>query len=547
VNNRTFLPLFFAALAVLLVGAIGWRINAYRQGDVRSTINGPAALDSAPSGTQAQRNAGNVPQPQIVTEGETGLHADGYTAPVTGTVQTAASQQKLSLREQRFAEALAAAQRATAEQPQKIAVNRPEAAPAIVNPPPKPAEKPGILARIGNAISSAFNGNSSASAAPQPPQQAHNPPQRPDNGREPNEKEKEPKPKDATSDTTPPQLQGLVFNPASITDGQETMLIVTAADDLSGIRNISGSVSSPTGKALQGFAAQREAPESPRYVARIAVPKDAEQGMWKLNFLSITDNAGNTTNINSSYNAGYAFSVTSARPDSTPPTLRSVYVEKRSMNGGDKNTVFVQATDDKSGVAIVSGVFQSPAKTARIGFGCRSTGPETFECDVVPPKSVDCGDWQLEQIQLQDKAQNMATVRGDNAAVAAVKINVLSDKCDSVPPTVDNLVLEPMDVSNANDSVVTVTATVNDDLSGVASVSGQVAGPPADNGQLPRIYFAFQASDVPQTWVGKINIPKFAAKGTWSIVWLQALDKSNNMKTYSQADPVIQGAKITVH
>jgi hypothetical protein len=325
------------------------------------------------------------------------------------------------------------------------------------------------------------------------------------------------------------------------------MLIVTAADDLSGIRNISGSVSSPTGKALQGFAAQHEAPESPRYIARIMVPKDAEQGMWKLNFLSITDNAGNTTNINSTYNASYVFSVTSARSDSTPPTLRSVYVEKRSMSGGDKNTVFVTATDDKSGVAIVSGVFQSPAKTARIGFGCRSTGPDQFECDVVPPKNVDCGDWQLEQIQLQDKAQNPVTVRGDNPIVAAVKINVLSDKCDSVAPSVENLVLDPMDVSNTNDSTVTATVTVSDDASGVASVSGQVAGPPSDNGQPPRIYFAFQPTDVPQTWVGKIAIPKFAAKGTWTVVWLQALDKSNNMKTYSQADPVIQNAKITVH
>jgi len=397
-----------------------------------------------------------------------------------------------------------------------------------------------------NAITNAFSGNTSAS--PTPPQQ-NNPSQRHDNPHEGETRDKvKDKVKDPASDTTPPQLQSLVFQPAAIADGQETTLIVTAADDLSGIRNISGSVASPTGKALQGFAAQREAPESNRYMARIAVPKDAEQGMWRLNFLSITDNAGNTMNTNSAGNAAtYGFSVTSSRPDSTPPTLVGVYVDKRSMNGGEKNTIFVQATDDKSGVAIVSGVFQSPTKTARIGFGCRATAPDHFECDVVPPKAVDCGDWQLEQIQLQDKAQNMATVRGDNPIVAAVKINVLSDRCDSAAPTVDNLTLDPLDVSNANDSVINVTATVNDDASGVASVSGQLAGPPSDNGQPPRVYFAFQASDIPQTWVGKINIPKFAAKGTWSIVWLQALDKSNNMKTYSQADPVLQNAKITVH
>ena len=269
--------------------------------------------------------------------------------------------------------------------------------------------------------------------------------------------------------------------------------------------------------------------------------------MWHINFLSLTDNASNTTNVNGAQAGGVGFTVNSSRPDSTPPTLRSVYVDRRSMNGGEKNTVFVQATDDKSGVAIVSGVFQSPAKTARIGFGCRVTAPDSFECDLVPPKSVDCGDWQLEQIQLQDKAQNMTTVRGDNPLVAAVKINIGGDHCDSLPPAVQTLTLDPLDVSNANDSVVTVTAIVNDDSSGVASVSGQVAGPASDNGQPPRVYFAFQPGENPQTWIGKIAMPKFAAKGTWSIVWLQALDKSNNLKTYSQADPVLANAKFTVH
>ena len=46
-------------------------------------------------------------------------------------------------------------------------------------------------------------------------------------------------------------ILGVVFQPPAISDGAETMLIVTAQDDLSGIRNVSGSVASPTGKALQ--------------------------------------------------------------------------------------------------------------------------------------------------------------------------------------------------------------------------------------------------------------------------------------------------------
>ena len=81
-------------------------------------------------------------------------------------------------------------------------------------------------------------------------------------------------------------------------------------------------MSSPTGKALQGFAAQRETPDGNRYLARIAVPKDAEQGIWKINFLSLTDNASNTVNINGNQ-LGAGFRVISSRPDSTPPALRS--------------------------------------------------------------------------------------------------------------------------------------------------------------------------------------------------------------------------------
>jgi len=545
VNNRIFLPLFFALLGVTLLGAVGWRILAYQRGDVHATINSEGRLDPAQADGQDRRIAGTDAQQAMPTDGGAEVVAN-RTAVTPASVQNGMqSRAPMSLREQRFAEALAAAQKASAEQPQKIAVRRPEAAAPIVAPPTKPVEKPCILTRIGNAISNAFNSNSTANAAPQPQQQQNNPPKH-DPAKEKDQGDK-PKEKDPTSDTTPPQLQSAIFQPPAIQDGQETTLIVTAIDDLSGIRNISGSVASPTGKALQGFAAQRETPDSSRYLARIAVPKDAEQGVWRVNFLSLTDNAGNTTNINGQMAAGaYSFTVTSARPDNTPPTLRAVYVEKRSMSGGEKNTVFVQATDDKSGVAIISGVFQSPAKTARIGFGCRNTGPDQFECDLVAPSPVDCGDWQLEQIQMQDKAQNNITVRSDNPIVAAVKINMLSDHCDNTPPVVENLVLDPQDVSNAADSVVTATATVTDDT-GVQSVSGQLAGPmPDKGGQPPRIFFAFQKTDDPQIWSAKINIPKFAAKGTWTVVWLMPMDKSNNTRTYSQTDPVLANAKITV-
>jgi hypothetical protein len=549
VNSRTrisFLSTFFVGLTVLFAVAVAMRIRAYSRSQPVASVS-RASLDvpaSATDGGRAVRTA-DVPATYTLREVVTNRSmASASSASQAAGTPRVAMPHGTSTREQRFKEALAAAQKESMPAQPPVAVT-PRPAPPPVVKAVKPVEKPSLLNRIGSAISSAFSGNSPAkSTQSTSSQQQLKPNQRDDPG---SADKGRPKEKDATSDTTAPRLLGVEFNPPQINDGQETAIIITATDDMSGIRNISGSVSSPQGKALQGFAAQRESPESNRYVARLAVPKDAEEGNWKINFLSLTDNANNSQNLNFNQGGGATFRVISNRPDSTPPTLRAVYLQNHAMQGGEKNTVFVQAADDKSGVAIVSGVFQSPNHTARIGFGCRATGVDQFECDLVPPKTVDCGAWSLEQIQLQDRAQNMATVRGDNPIISQVQVNITAASCDSTPPVVQNVTVDPVEVSNKDTSVVTVTATVTDDISGVQNLSGQAASPPNDEGQPQKIFFAFQPGPDPQTWIGRIAIPALSAKGTWQIMWLQAQDKSSNLKTYSQSDAALANAKFTVH
>ena len=122
------------------------------------------------------------------------------------------------------------------------------------------------------------------------------------------------------------------------------------------------------------------------------------------------------------------------------------------MKAGEKNTIFVDAEDDKSGVGLVSGVLLSPQKHARIGFVCRAaTGP--WECEVSTPACIDCGEWQLEQVQLQDKANNMSTVRSDNPLVTNVRVDITSDRCDATPPTIQAIILDRNMVSNVQESV----------------------------------------------------------------------------------------------
>jgi hypothetical protein len=191
-------------------------------------------------------------------------------------------------------------------------------------------------------------------------------------------------------------------------------------------------------------------------------------------------------------------------------------------------------------------VFISPSKLARVGFGCRP--PEsgnTFACDLVPPANADCGDWQLEQVQLQDKANNMAAIRRDNPIVAAVHVSVVSDQCDSHPPVVQAVTLDRY--ATPAPGTIVIRVNVTDDISGVGSVSGHFVytGAIAPGNQPPKLWFACSMTD-PQTWSGTVAIPDKAAIGVWRLEQLQVLDKASNLKIYSLADAVVSAVSFRV-
>lgn len=518
-KRSTFLPLFFAALVLVFGIAVWLRLSAYRSDVV---LKDDVSVDSAPA-------------PAAERHPERGSAA-GEMPPETGTiVETGTAAEAASARQQRYNELL----------------RTPPPAPPIAPPAPKES----LFERVVNPIASALGMNrpkpQSANVVPprpsQPPPQSQQQPARGDDAsarsQETQQAEKQPREEqDPETDVTPPHLVGAEFIPAQVQDDGETMLAAHVTDNLSGVRSVSGVIASPSG-ALQGFACQREG-DSDRFVARIKIPREAAEGEWSVKYLTLSDNANNSVNINqaSGQLPGSArFRVTSSASDSAPPALRSVYLEKRSMNAGERNTVFVQAEDDKSGVSLVSGVFVSPSKQARIGFGCRPGGAGAWECTVAPPACLDCGAWQLEQVQIQDKANNMATFRSDNQFVRQVVLDISGDQCDAGPPQITALAVNPMVVSNTEGGAINITAVVQDDSCGVASLSGQAV--PAGGAGGQRIPFSFDPSPDGQNFNGRIIVPKHAAKGTWTIGWIQALDKGHNLRAYGAAEPVL--ARVT--
>ena len=517
----SFLTVFVTLLTLGFSVAVALRVRSYTA--VQEVASPPASV--RPAGARASVTA--VPQPQAGGELTTIVPAP---ADMSRTPETSAAARALA-REQRYRELLAIS---SAGPPSATQAARQQKTEVRIPPAAKPQSPAGRPQPVVNAVT-----GSKPSSQPPPVQHPTARPEDPPKSATRDDS-------DPNSDTVPPQLISIEFIPPQVHDGEETLLAITAVDNLSGIRGISGTLTSPTGKALQGFAQQREG-ETNRYVSRITIPKDAEEGTWRISFLNLSDNATNMATL--TYAQGTippsaVLRVVSSRSDSSPPTLRAVSLARRGMRTNEPNTLFIEAQDDKSGVRLVAAVFVSPSKLARLGFGCKHGEGDVWECTISPPQCLDCGEWQLEQIQMQDNANNYATIRQDNPLVNAVRLNITGDTCDSIPPVIHGVVLDKDAVIiGQGDPAVTVRVQVSDDLCGVGGMSGQVAGPGTNAGT----FFAFtpEGGDG-NLWVGTIRLNANAPRGVWRVQSITVNDKGQNIRIYYASDPLLGRAQFVV-
>ncbi|MDQ6801488.1 MAG: hypothetical protein M3041_11685 [Acidobacteriota bacterium] len=512
-RRSRFLPLFFTFLSIAFVIALYFRLRSDMSEPAKTTIAAPGKTTS-PSTTTVQSSGETMTLEPVPASGQlNGQSPNIHLLPAPN----------------------ATAARAITSTPR-------------LQPQPRPSAISRVLAPIVKAFTPSSASKSPASSRPtamknpQPPSSVAQSPSSQNGSQRSTEPETS---KDPNSDSTPPRLLAVEFIPPQVHDGDEATVIVTAIDDLSGIRGVSGTMSSPTGKALQGFATQRDG-ETNRYIGHVAIAKDAEEGIWRVSFLNMSDNASNAVTLSFAQGGvppSAVLRVVSSNSDSTPPTLKNIWIERRAIRSGEKDVISVEATDDKSGVNLVSAVFQSPSKAARIGAGCLRGEGDVWRCELTIPTCVDCGDWQMEQVTLQDKANNLATFRMDNPLVQAAKINISGDSCDNTAPLLQSLTLDNRDVDvsrGATTVVVTVTAT--DDNCGVSGVSGQYTGPGTGSGG----FFPLQQSGDPNTFTGRILLDAHAARGTWRINSIQLNDKGHNLRVYNASDPLLAGAVFHV-
>lgn len=357
---------------------------------------------------------------------------------------------------------------------------------------------------------------------------------------------------DPDSDRLPPVLQELRFNLVQVAGGVGVMLSVVSHDDLSGVDSVSGMLRSPSDAASLPFVARGDS-EIGVFSAAILIPRQAETGEWFVGLLRIVDKAGNALSLTYSRATvppGGVLRVVSDDSDATAPAVRGVSLEKWSVDAGEANRIVIDVEDDRSGVASVSGSFQSPSKSGFIPFTCVPQGDSSsWAAGVVVPADADCGEWTLKMLRVADKANNAAFLEGDSSEVGHVSFSVSgSGACDSEAPVVDAIGVTPTVVSNISTTQLTLTVKAHDDASGLSSCTGRIEGPAAANGQGPSIYFESQPDprDPAGPLITLINVPQYAAKGVWRVALLQLMDKARNARSYAKGDPVLANGSFTV-
>jgi hypothetical protein len=322
---------------------------------------------------------------------------------------------------------------------------------------------------------------------------------------------------------------------------------------VSGLKTVRGEVRSPNKLALLSFGS-RNVGSGAVHSFPIAVPRTVETGTWYVSWISLTDGAGNTNLIQAGSAAaappGGTFSAFSSESDSTAPEVLRIWFDRSVVGAGETNGIRVEARDDRSGVASMRGACQSPSKSALVWFDC-TLNPESgvWEGNVPIPGNADCGEWTVQQLAVKDEAGNTALLIGNAPILTRAGFQISSGPdCDFNPPTLDAFALSPMLVSGATATEIAVTARVYDLGSGTASVTGWFEGPVSQGGPPPKNYFSCSPDpkDPEAPWTGTIQVPQFAAKGTWKLGVIRLVDKAKNSRVYSYADPVASAGVFEV-
>ncbi|PLS08402.1 OmpL47-type beta-barrel domain-containing protein [Neobacillus cucumis] len=297
----------------------------------------------------------------------------------------------------------------------------------------------------------------------------------------------------------PPLIDSVSVTPQTVvTVNDQVTVRIKAHDDPSGISMMTANFNNTSGTFNGKSVWLRYDPSSGDWVGTFNVGQNDMTGKWTLSVVSITDNAGNYTDVTVAATADASFTVDNPNADYTAPIINSTKLSASSIHVGEKVTITSDVTDDKSGVDTVNASLSNQQGGDSYNIQMRYDAAimkwvGTFEAT----ETTKPGQWDV-YVDANDKAYNYTS---DYSIVSS--FTVVNQTGDYIPPVISNVVADKTEV-NAGDQI-TFTATVDDSQSGVGWVEGTLN----NVGTI-----VFKKDNNTGKWVGTATIPTNITDGT---------------------------------
>lgn len=342
----------------------------------------------------------------------------------------------------------------------------------------------------------------------------------------------------AATDTTPPQIQSFSIDKTTVNVKYQSQTVTWTAhitDATSGCSSASLTIFSPSEVPyIVNGSLTSGTPTDGYWSFPLTMPQSSELGAWMVDKAVLEDTAGNTAVIL----YGPVFQVSNSNVvDTTPPQLQSLTVDRNTVDVSTQDqTVYFTAhiTDDLSGCANATITIVNPVDTrAYTANGSLSSGTSTDGYWTFPltiKKFSQAATWTVKNITLEDAAGN--TVSPQNST----SIYVNDNNQDIIYPNVDIHTLSAnkttVDITN-QDQIVTYTAHITDDISGVNNIAISTFIPYIGNYYLTSgIGSLFSGTSTDGYWNIPITFKRFSNIGTHAIGNITVADVAGNSAGY---------------
>jgi hypothetical protein len=333
------------------------------------------------------------------------------------------------------------------------------------------------------------------------------------------------------ADMTPPKVNSVTVDKKEAHPGDKVKVILDVTDDKSGVEAVYVYLFGSSGGSYWQEAVLNS--ETNKYEIMFVVNETTRPGTWKISSITVRDKEDNGNyypNGEEHLDLSPAdFTVVNESIDITPPALKSVSVDKKEVKPGEEVTVSIEATDNQSGVQVISLVYRNEEGRTQSAAAVYNQKTKQFEAKLPITETSRPGVWSLDEVYLEDTEGNGVTLyQGEDFNISEADFTVVNINIDVAAPVVKAISVNKQEVNAPGQ--VTVTIEAEDDKTGVQDVTVIYNLPNQSEKSV-------QALLNPSTgkYEAVIDLGQYAAAGLWVVQRIELSDKEGNSReVYNQ-------------